>query len=124
MNTYVNTIAGEIPRDLLEQSQVVLALDNIAEIDADMLAMLPPYEISQLVLMERSEKEDERLGEWILEQQALWIEVEELSKQLPVVHDREDIPAWRAESWGMAITSKWGAGLSGAVELAREWLKS
>lgn len=41
MNTYVNTIVGEIPRDLLEQSQVVLALDNIAEIDADMLAMLP-----------------------------------------------------------------------------------
>ena len=122
MNTDVNTFVGEIPTDLVEQSQIVLALTNLNEVDPDALSMLPPTRIAELALSERSDESDRELAEWLFEQQRLWLEVEEMSKKFPQVYGRDIIPGWRGQPWAMAIQSKWGAGLADAVVQARAWL--
>ena len=122
MSTNVNTFVQEIPKDLLEQSQIMLALTNLEEIDMDALSILPPQSIAFLVLMERSPEQDQELADWIQNQQKLWAEVEEIGSEfIRVFESGPSIPAWRAQPWAMAFESKWGAGLSDAVEQARAW---
>lgn len=123
MNTDVNTFVGEIPDDLLEQSQIVLALTDLNEVDVDALSMLPPTRIAELVLSERTEEMDGELGAWMFEQQRLWLEVEDISSKFTMTFDRDGLPGWRGQPWAMAIQSKWGAGLSEAVTEARAWLE-
>ena len=122
MSTDVNTFVGEIPRDLVEQSQIVLSLMNLDEVAADELAVLPPLTVAMYVLMERDEDAEAKLADWITNQMNLWGEVEEMSPKFTTVYDRDDIPAWRGQKWAMAFESKWGAGLADAVEQARAWL--
>lgn len=126
MSTDVNTFVREIPKDLLEQSQVLLALTNLDEIDRDVLEVLPPSNIAMLVLMERTEEQDAELAGWIQEQQELWKQVEELaSTHVEFIYDQgQGIPGWRAQPWAMALESKWGAGLARAVSEAEAWFKS
>ena len=122
MSTNVNTFVQEIPKDLLEQSQIMLSLTNLEEIDMDALSVLPPEPIAFLVLMERSPEQDQQLADWIQSQQKLWEEVEEIGSSFTRVYDvAPAIPAWRAQPWAMAFESKWGAGLPEAVEQARAW---
>jgi hypothetical protein len=122
MSTNVNTFVQEIPKDLLEQSQIMLSLTNLEEIDTDALSILPPQHIALLVLMERSPEQEQELVDWIATQQKLWNQVEEIAAEFVRVFDVEpSIPGWRAQPWAMALESKWGAGLLGAVEQARAW---
>jgi hypothetical protein len=123
MSTDVNTFVGEIPRDLVEQAQVVLAILNSDDIAADELAVLPPDRIAVLVLIERDQEQESELVDWITNQMNLWDQVAEMSPQFTdAASDQDDIPAWRDQKWAMAFESKWGAGLADAVEQARAWL--
>lgn len=126
MSTDVNTFVGEIPKDLLEQSQILLAVTNLDEIEQDVLEVLPPSNIAMLVLMERTEEQDAELAGWIRTQQELWTRVEELAAtKIEYIYDQgQGIPGWRAQPWAMALESKWGAGLARAVSEAEVWFES
>jgi hypothetical protein len=115
MDENVNTILG-VPEELMSLCQIAaVADDEVADI-------MPPLDIAQIVLTpDRIEADQKYLDEWLANRERLWEKAEELYAQLPEP-EPNNLPLWMTEKWALPIQSRWGAGLSGAIMAAEEWL--
>ena len=115
MDENVNTILG-VPEELMSLCQIAaVADDEVADI-------IPPLDIAQIVLTpDRIEADQKYLDEWLANRERLWEKAEELYAQLPEP-EPNNLPLWMTEKWALPIQSRWGAGLSGAIMAAEEWL--
>jgi len=120
MDEIVNT---EVPKDLVEIAKVMTGLNQMADLDDDALAVMPPVSVAALILKERTAEEDESLWAWIHEQTGLAGRAEAILEQLPDA-DPDNLPAWMGQPWAFPLQSRWGANLGAAVEEAQEWLTS
>ena len=115
MEENVNTFF-EVPEELLAMCYVAkVADDEVADI-------MPPPDIAEIVRNpDRIEADQKYLNEWLANRERLWEKAEELYAQLPEP-EPNNLPLWMTEKWALPIQSRWGAGLSGAIMAAEEWL--
>ena len=69
------------------------------------------------------DNEDAKQGaeNWIMEQQALWPEVDRVVSRLQEIAPVASLPEWHHQPWWMKLTMPWSNDLSAAVAEADAW---
>jgi hypothetical protein len=99
-----------------------LCLSGINPTSDEGRVLLPPRNICiQVVLAYETGKPSPELVEWVKQQEALAAEAAQLVDLLPA-YDGTNLPGWMGTSWAIQLGCPWGAGLSEAVQEAKQWL--